>query len=189
VYTIDDRWAALGGLYFRISGENNADFSDSFTWGGYIAGQYKASKDFSVTLGVRATERLEEDWRILPALALDWNVSPTVRVQVVPAVGGAGFRVTSEINEKVSFLIDGEYQTREFRLNDEAPLAEGVVRDSRVQLGLGVIWEPCDKVQITARAGMVAWQEFTIDDSDGDQQSEVNTDPTPYIFLGGRITF
>jgi hypothetical protein len=188
-FKINSEWNGLAGLFFRIAGENDADFGDCFTWGGYLAAQYKPNKDFSVTLGVRANDRIEEDWRVLPALALDWNITPTVKAQIVPAVGGIGFRVTSEINDKVSFLVDGEYETREFRLNDEAPLASGVVRDSRVMVGMGVVWKPCDKVQITARGGMVAFQEFRVDNSAGVQQTEVNTDPAPYIYLGGTLTF
>ncbi|MDP1662587.1 MAG: TonB-dependent receptor [Phycisphaerales bacterium] len=186
---INEQWTALSGLIFRVAGENDADFGDSFTWGGYVAAQYKPNKDFSVTFGVRANDRIEEDWRVLPAVALDWQVSQSVRLQVLPAVGGVGFRVTSEINDKVSFIIDGEYETREFRLNNEAPLALGVVRDSRALVGMGVIWTPCEKLQITARAGAVAYQEFRIDNSAGVQQVTANTDPTPYIFLGGQLTF
>ncbi len=186
---INDQWTALSGLIFRVAGENDADFGDSFTWGGYVAAQYKPNKDFSVTLGVRANDRIEEDWRVLPAVALDWHVSQTVRVQVLPAVGGLGFRVTSEINDKFSFLIDGEYESREFRLNNEAPLPLGVVRDSRALIGMGLVWSPCEKLQITARAGAVAYQEFRIDNSAGVEQTTANTDPTPYIFLGGQLTF
>lgn len=186
---INEQWTALSGLIFRVAGENDADFGDSFTWGGYVAAQYKPTKDLSVTLGVRANERIEEDWNILPAVALDWHASQTVRVQVLPAVGGIGFRVTSEINDKVSFIIDGEYETREFRLNNEAPLPLGVVRDSRALIGMGVLWTPCERLQITARAGAVAYQEYRIDNSAGVQQSTANTDPTPYIYLGGLLTF
>ena len=188
-YKLNDTWTALGGVYFRFAAENGADTGDSFTVGGYAGARYRASDDLSITMGVRISERIEEDTLILPAFALDWNVSPTVRVQVTPAVGGTGVKVTSTINEHWAFLIDGEYQTREFRLNDDAALPEGVVRDSRVTVGLGVLWKPCDTVEITARAGMVAWQEFRIDNSSGDQQSEVNTDPTPYVYLGGSIHF
>lgn len=186
---VNDQWTAVSGLLFRFAGENEVDVGDAFTWGGYVAGRYSPGKNFSITLGVRANSRLEEDWRILPAIAMDWNVSEKVKVQFIPAVGGEGFRVTSTLNDKWSFLIDGEYESREFRLNDEAPLASGIVRDWRFTIGAGVVWKPCDKVRIMARAGAVAWQEFRIDDRNGDQQSEVNTDPAPYIYLGGTINF
>ncbi|MBY0307187.1 MAG: TonB-dependent receptor [Phycisphaerales bacterium] len=186
---LNDRWTALGGAFFRFAGEGDADVGDSFTWGGYAAASYRASKDFSITLGVRVNDRLEEDRLILPAVALDWNVSQTVRVQFIPAVGGAGFRVTSAINDRWSFLIDGEYQRREFRLNDEAPLPEGIVRDSRAMIGVGVVYKPTDKIELTARAGAVVWQEFRIDDRDGNQLATPNTDPAPYIFIGGKINF
>ncbi len=186
---VNDQWTALSGVFFRFAGETNADLGDTFTWGGYVAGRYTASKEFSVTLGVRANSRLEDNWAVLPAIGMDWNVSPTVRVQLLPAVGGEGLRVTSVINQQLSFLIDCEYQTRAFRMEDGAPLPDGVVRDSRVTVGMGVLWKPRDKVEIVARAGAVAWQEFTIDNSDGVQQTSTNTDPTPYIFLGGNISF
>lgn len=186
---INDQWMALTGLFFRFAGENDADLGDTYTWGGYGAARYSPNKDFSLTLGVRANTRLEDNAAVLPAIAMDWNITPTVRMQILPAVGGAGLRVSSQINEKVSFLIDGEYQTRAYRLNDSTPLPSGVVRDSRINIGMGVVWKPCDRVQITARAGAVAWQEFEIDDRNGVQQSQSNTDPTPYIFLGGTINF
>lgn len=188
-YRLNDDWTLLAGIYFRIAGENDADFSDSWTFGTYGGVRYKVSKDLSLTMGIRATERLEEDWLIIPAFAFDWNVNETVRVQLTPNVGGTGVRVSSEITDRWSFLIDAQYQNREFRLNDEAPLASGIVRDSRVTVGLGVLWKPSETIELTARGGVVAWQEFRIDDQDGNQQSEANTDPTPYVYLGGIIRF
>lgn len=188
-YKVNSDWTLLSGVYFKFAGENDADVGDSWTFGAYGAARYTVSKDLSITFGVRATERLEEDWFIIPAFALDWNASDTVRVQLTPNVGGTGLRVSSEISEQWSFLIDAQYQQREFRLNDEAPLASGIVRDGRALVGMGVLWKPRDKVEIVARAGAVVWQEFRIDDSDGNQQTEANTDPTPYIYLGGSIRF
>lgn len=186
---INDQWTAVSGLFFRFAGETHADVSDSFTWGGYVAGRYSASKDFSITIGVRANSRIEDDWTILPALGMDWHVSPSVRVQLIPAVGGEAFRVSTPIGDDWTFMIDAEYQSRDFRLEDGAPLSEGVVRDARLSVGMGVLWKPCDTVEITAHAGAIAWQEFRIDDSDGNRLTESNTDPTPYIFIGGTITF
>ncbi|MFT3684936.1 MAG: DUF6268 family outer membrane beta-barrel protein [Phycisphaerales bacterium] len=188
-WKINDKWRAVTGMLFRFAGENDVDVSDSFTWGGYIAGRYSPSKDFSVTLGVRVNSRLEEDWRILPALAMDWHVNQTVRVQLIPSVGGEALRVSSKLNDQWSFLIDGEYASREYRLNDEGPLALGVVRDWRITIGAGVLWRPTDKIEVTARAGVAAWQEFRVDDSNGDQQSKLNTDPSPYVYLGAAFNF
>jgi len=188
-YKLNPEWTAVGGVFFRWAGENDVDLSDAFTWGGYAAGRYQPNKDFSITLGVRVNTRLEESTLVLPAIAMDWSVTDTVKLQIIPAVGGTGVRVSSKINEQWAFLIDGEYQARAYRMDNIAPLPNGVVRDERIQVGLGVIWTPKPSITVTARAGVVAWQEFDIDNSSGGQVSQSNTDPTPYLFLGGTITF
>lgn len=189
VYTLNDTWSFPVGLFFRVAGENDADVSDSFTWGGYAAARYQASKDFSVSFGLRANDRIEEDWAVLPALALDWQIDQQTKLEVQPAIGGIGFRLSSKRCDELSLFLDGVYQSREFRLANDAPLPEGVVRDRRFMLGGGLQWFPCEAATVTARAGVVAYQAYRIDDRNGVEQVDVETDPAPYIYLGFSMKF
>ena len=45
------------------------------------------------------------------------------------------------------------------------------------------------RISLSATAGIVAWQEFTFDDANGDELASHNTDPAPFLGLSATVKF
>ncbi len=68
IYRLNDRWSAIGGISVAASGESDADFGDSLTFGGYVGARYKVNDRLAVALGVAARSRLEDDALVVPLI-------------------------------------------------------------------------------------------------------------------------
>lgn len=174
----------VGGIA-QASGTFDADFGDTLTGGGYGGFRYQVTETFAVSLGGGVTSRLEDDPLFIPIIGLEWSVGKGISL----TSEGLGLTLNAGVTDEVSFLLSGGWELREYRLEDDNPLPEGVLRDSRAQVGVGFQWRPAPNVSLEITGGAVVWQEFEIDDRDGHEVAEVNTDPTPFVRIGGRITF
>ncbi|MBC7834953.1 MAG: hypothetical protein H7Y88_07610 [Phycisphaerales bacterium] len=184
-FVIDEQWSWFLGGGVRASGESGADIGESLTYGGFGGARYAFSEDLALSFGLGVRTRLEDDPYVLPVLGLEWQINDKVRF----ATEGLGARVTAAIDDEWSVWISGAYESREFRLEEDGPLPDGVVNDSRFPIGVGVQWKPSANLVFEVAGGVVVWQEFEIDDSDGDEVAEVQTDPAAFIRAGVRIAF
>lgn len=179
------RLSYLAGASAEFSGEPDADIGDAMTYGGFGGVRYAFTDEFALTLGVSARTRLEDSALVLPLIGVEWTVNDRLRLETQ----GLGLRAVTRVNDRLDFTVSGGWELREFRLADDHALPEGVIRDRRVGIGAGFTWRATDDIALSLTGGAVAWQEFTIDDRDGDEVSEVNTDPAAFVTLSARIAF
>lgn len=184
-YIQSETWAFTVAGLVDISGEAGANVGDSITGGGFVVVRHQFNEDFSVSFGVGAKSRLERDPLVVPALRADIRITDRVRF----VTEGLGARLEAELTETLSAHIRGEWQLREYRLDDRGALPEGIVRDSRVPVGLGIDWRPVAGVTLSATGGAVVWQQYRFDDRSGNKVSSVETRPAPYVSLGGEVRF
>lgn len=184
-YIIDRQWSVTGGGFVTFAGEGEADVGESITGGGLALASYSFSEDFTLSFGVLATSRLEDDALVLPIIGVRWKITPTVRLET----RGLGVVVTADLSEAWAVTLDGGFESREYRLADESPLPEGVVRDRRAPVAVGVIYKPAPWVELTLRGGATVWQEFEIDNAAGDEVAEVESDPAPFVSFRATLRF
>ncbi|MBX3401992.1 MAG: hypothetical protein KF699_01140 [Phycisphaeraceae bacterium] len=184
-YAISQQWSVFAGAGPEFSGAYGADVGDSFTFGGYVGARYAFSENFALSFGVQGRTRLEEDARLLPLLGIEWQITDDVRL----TTEGPGVRLTVRLDEAWSFSIGAAWELREYRLEDDAPIPEGVLRDSRFVFGAGFDYTPSQWVTLSLFGGVVAWQEFRFDDRDGNELLEDNTDPTGFIGFSATFRF
>ncbi len=184
-YFIDGEWSVVGAGLFEIAGEGSADVSDSITGGGFALVRYAFSEDFSLALGIAAISRLEDDVFAVPLIGIEWQITPEVKFET----RGLGGNLTAKLDDEWSFFLEASYETREYRLADDSPQPEGVARDQRVPIGVGVRYRPAGWLECTLRGGASVWQEYQIDDRNGNEISEVRTKPAPYIGLAVEFRF
>lgn len=184
-YAFNERWAAAGGVLVEMAGESDADVGDSTTIGGYAAVQYAFSERFSAGFGLLAAQRLEDSALFVPILSVQWQITDTLTL----ASDRLGLRLTNRLSDQWSIWLGGRYEIREFRLADDGPLPEGIVGDRRVPIKVGLEWRPTDRITVGLQGGAVVWQEFRIDDRDGNRVNEDNVDPAGLIGLSVEITF
>lgn len=184
-YAIDDRWALLAAGIFEFAGEGGVDISDGMTYGGYLGARYKFNDNFALTFGGGAKTRLEENADFIPLIGFEWTIKQKLRL----ASDGLGLKLTADVAEQWAVSIGARYEQREYRLDDDAPVSEGILRDKRVPVRAGIEWSPSKTVSVELAGGLVAWQEYRFDDSEGAEIREVNTDPAGFVALQARIRF
>lgn len=184
-YAIDERWSVFAGAGPEFSGAYGADVGDSFTFGGYVGARYALSEKFALSFGLQGRTRLEEDARLLPLLGIEWQITDDVRL----STEGPGLRLTVRLDDAWSFNVGAAWELREYRLEDDAPIPEGVLRDSRFIVGAGFDFTPSPWVTLSLFGGVVAWQEYRFDDRDGNELLEDNTDPTGFIGFSAAFRF
>ncbi len=184
-YAIDQQWGILGGGIVEVAGESGADVGDATTFGGYFGVRYAFSENFAMTGGVQGKTRIEDNALFLPIIGFEWKVSP--RVTLSTSGPGAGLRLNAAIDERWSVSLGASWEARDYRLADDSPIPDGVARDERVPVILGVVFKPTEKITLSAYGGAIVWQELSLDNSSGTELAEDNTDPA--MFIGFTASF
>lgn len=191
-YSIDDHWGVTGGGVFIFTPESGADWGDSFTGGGLVAGEYRASKSLFVSLGVAVISQIEDDVTVTPSVVFQWLPDDhwTLRVGAVPASGGAAaaaeaaYRIIDPLEVGLGVI----YNQRRFRLDDSGPVRDGVGEDNNLPLRFRLGWNITPQIGLHLLAGVALAGEVQIDDSNGNKLADSDYDPAPYIglrFVGG----
>jgi hypothetical protein len=184
-YILDDQWSVYAGGGTEIAGENGAGIGDSTVFGGSLGARCVLDKDLALSLGFAARTSLEARTYYVPWIGVEWQVSDKVSFNV----RGLGAELRAQIAREWFASLDTTFEIREYRLNDSNPLPFGVVRDHRVPVGVGLTYRPSGSFDITLRGGVVVWQQFIVDNQNGVQQSETNTQAAPLISLSGQFRF
>ena len=187
LHVFNDRWSFIGGGGFAWSGEFDAEFSSSMTTRGFAAGQYSFSRQLRIGAGGLFATRLDDDALIIPIVLIEWQ--PTDRVTVSNTAGGmgAGLEVAYELDEDWTASLQAGWQAREYRLSDDSVVPEGVFRDSRVPVSIGVRYQPVETILFELRAGANVYTEFELLNDDGGEVFSTEADPTG--FIGFRVEF
>jgi hypothetical protein len=186
-YAINQQWGILAGGIVELAGESDADVSDSATYGGYVGARYAFNEDFALTAGFQAKTRIEDNALFLPILGFEWRVTP--RVTLATSGPGIGLRLTAMLDEEWSFSIGTSWEPRDYRLSDDAPIPDGIARDERMPVIAGFTWKPTPGMSFNLYGGAIVWQELTLDDADGNEIAQDNTDPTGFVGFTAAFRF
>jgi opacity protein-like surface antigen len=185
-YGINDRWTVIAGAIVEFAGEPDADVGDSATYGGFGGARYAFSDNFALTLGAGVKSRLEDNVQVLPFIGLEWKINEQFRL----TSRGPGLNLAAKVSETVAATIGFQYESRDYRLDDDHEFfGEGVARDTRFPIRVGVEWAPSKLISVEAFTGVVVWQEFEFLDRDGQKQFETNSDPAPFVGINCSIKF
>ncbi|MGH7131880.1 MAG: DUF6268 family outer membrane beta-barrel protein [Phycisphaerales bacterium] len=187
--TPDEHWSFTVGALIDFSGEFGADVGQSFAGGGFLAAGYKFSDQFNLTLGVVGISRIEDSFYAYPYVGIDWKINEKVSFKVYGNQNGPEARITAKVAEAWSVFLYGAYQARSYRLSDTSPVPDGVFREREVPVVFGATYQCCEKFEINGGVGVVAWRRYRQDNSAGLTISQLETEPGPMLFLGGKITF
>lgn len=182
---IDEDWSWFVGGNVNVSGEPDVDVGDAVTFGGLAGARYRVNERLALSFGVAGRSRLEDSALFIPLLGVEWKVSDRVTL----STEGTGLRVAAKLDEAFTVALSGGWESREYRLRDDGPLPDGVARDARVPIAVSLDYAPSRTFRLSVFAGAVVWQEFQFDDRDGDEISETNTDPAPFVGISGTFSF
>lgn len=177
----------LGGS-IGAAWEEDASLSNSIIGAAYLGVGYQINPRLHIMLGGGVASRLEDDPAFIPVIGINWHITEQVKL----STEGLGLKLTSELNDDFTVGLLGQYQRRQYRLNDRHDnehIDEGVFRDARAELAFLFAWSPDDRITLEARAGMTLWQEYEIKNHRGSRVSEEDSDPAPFLALSLNIAF
>lgn len=185
----DAQWSYFAGVDVQSSGQDNADFSDTITYGGSIGFIFADSDRLRYGFALGAHTRLEDDTTFLPIPIIAWRFDEHWSLASSPRRGGGQIALTYAPSETLSFSAAVGFESRDFRLADDNPTPRGVGRDSRMPVALGVDWTVHPQVHLTAEAGVNFGQEFTLDDVGGNRINKLDADMGFFAGVGVRVEF
>jgi hypothetical protein len=184
-FGVDENWSIRVAGLFDWSQEGSGPDSDGFTAGGLGVVRYRFSPELALSGGILVSSRLEEDTLFVPLIGVEWQITEVLRFET----RGLGTEFSAKLNDRFTAFIDGSYSSRDFRLDEDNTLPEGLFRDRRALVGAGVRWTPAPFIEVSFRGGAVVWSEFRIDDRNGNELRTVDLDPTGYIGLNAELRF
>lgn len=184
IYAIDDDWSIFGGAFVRSGFEPGADLGESIYGGGLLGVGFKINEDLSIRIGGGISTQLEDDVRFIPAIGFDWTISKALSLRT----DGFGLRLDAKLNDEFTVYLVGRYESRQYRLDeDRGTLDNGVARDERLPISVGVVWSPNSKMSLSFEGGVVAYQQYEVLNANGVERGDDETDPA--VFVGGRFEF
>lgn len=159
----NDRWSILTGGNLTWAAEFDADTSDSMTGGGFVSANYAVSPKLILGAGVAVQSRLEESAWVFPFPFVEWRFAERWQL----TARGVGGQLSYTPSEAWTIFARGGWEPREFRLRDDGPVPEGILRDERIVIDFGASYRPGAHVELTATLGLTPWNEYEVQDSGG----------------------
>lgn len=188
---IGEHWTYFIGGGGRLSAEAGAEISDSLTGRVFGGVGYRFSERFVLGGGIGVSTELDDDVLIVPIITAFYQMNEN---WMFAAGGGEaaagrtlGATLTWQPQPDLGVSLTGAWDRREFRLDDDGPIVDGIATDSRVDIILGVNWGITGHVTLRVEGGVSVAQEYQFDDEDGDEVLDTSSDPTP--FVGGSLRF
>ncbi|MFG0273806.1 MAG: DUF6268 family outer membrane beta-barrel protein [Phycisphaerales bacterium] len=183
VRQVNQEWGWLVSPFLRFSGERDVSLGEAIQYGGFVGVSRRFNENFSLTLGGGAQTRFEDDPLVIPYIAFEWTPSETLSVES----DGLGVTATRALTEAWSARLFARWEPRDYRLADDGPIPDGVMRDDEVLMGLSLIWAPSRRSSLDLTLGATVYRQIeTLDDS-GDTLRREEVDPAP--FVSARFTW
>lgn len=174
-----------GGLILGAGGDPDADLGDALYYGGYIGFNYQITPGVWIGTGVGVQTELEDDLLFVPLFTLDLKLTDRLTL----SADGLSGRLTYEIDEEWDLFLDARYEYRQFRLDDDALVPDGVLRDQVVPISLGVTWKPTDALSLTAAGGVTAWRNLEVREEDENELASTDTDTAGFVSVVVKWVF
>lgn len=165
-------WAGYASFDFSMAGAEGADLSDGFSWNALLGAGTRVSDSVLLGGGVYVSQRLERDLLFVPGLVVDWSIDETKNLRWF----GPSLEFTWKTSDEVTWRAQARYESRRFRLDDGAPVVNGVVEDVRLPVTVGVKWNAQPGLVVDVYGGIDAYREIRIRNSSGGAPIELETD-------------
>jgi hypothetical protein len=181
---IDEHTSYFAGIELALGGEDEADARKSLTIGAAGGVRHKASDDFDMSIGVAVLSRLEDDPWIWPWIGFQWKANDWLDFEA----RGTEIEAHAALDEHWRALARAEYLIRQYRLNSDDPLPNGVFRDNDIRLGLGLERSSQDGFHFQVLGGVSLWRELSTLDKTGAHVTETEVDPALFVGLSLGIS-
>lgn len=181
---ITDAWSATFAVLGGASWEDGASFSDSFNAGGAVLASYRFSPTLKIGVGGLYLERLNEDPLVVPALALDWQVTDDLDVTLY----ALDLRAEYDLSDTWSIYVRGEYDPGGALLKDRRDTEADSYDDQGFRTAGGLKWSPTTHFSLSVEGG-VAFHEYALRNDNEEELAKDRLDPAPFVGVAARLSF
>lgn len=172
-YRLDENWTISGTGFVRYEGEDGVDLDDALIGGGLGFFTYRFNEDLTLGFGLGVTSRLEDDAWVVPYLFVQWQIDEQWQLRS----DGLGARLSWSPSQEYEVFLRGRFVRDEWRLDDDRGTAsEGVFRDDRIPVGLGIDWRPMASLTITGEVSVMVYRELEFLNDSGRSVSKEEID-------------
>jgi len=184
-YALNDTWELMAGGTVSWGGDFDANFSDGAGGSGLLGVTYRFTPRFSLSPGVLALARLEDDALVIPVLGMDWEITDSWRLRSI----GPGAELAWRAHDDWSFILRTLYRPRDFRLASDATVPNGVLRERAFPVTATIEWQPTARVTASIFGGAIFGGQLRLVEDGGRERLDEDADITPIVGGSLRIMF
>lgn len=192
-WRIDEKWSASVGGIIGFAAESDADLDQALIGGGQIGARYRFNENLTLGLGVLAITQIEDNVQVIPVLLFDWQITEQLALRNVrPMAGlrsGAGAELAWQFAEPFTLAVAVNYDSRRFRLDDDVANPSGVGENQRIPVYVEFNYKPNPMISLSIIGGASFAGELRVENSIGNEITEQDYDPAPFVGVGGSIRF
>ena len=184
---LSDDWFLFGLGLLSCGVEEGADAAEGRTFGALGGLRRQVNERFGFSVGLLVRTRLEDDPLVLPFPGVDWMITDRLALRTAE-----GITLSYQFDEMMRWKgeVTAGFKGREFRLDDEGGLPDGLVEDRSVPCTVGLVYSPRRDIHVRLAVGSVVWQEYEFKDSEGRHVATENPDmPARYVSLDAGVKF
>ena len=182
---LDEELAWRYGIDLVLGGEDEVSPTDSAQLGGMLALRYEPSETGSLTLGIAAQSRLEDDPWVVPFLGFRWQASEDLAFELEGPEASASLALSDQLQARLG----ARYELRQYRLNENGPLAGGAFRDEEIRALAGLDWRPKPGLECSLSVGRTLWREIDLRDTRGNELVNLEAADANWVGLSLTISF
>lgn len=166
---LGDNWFFLGAASVRSSIERGAEWGEGVTYGLLGIWRYAVSDALGLSIALIGATRLEDSPLVFPVPAIDWRITDRLSLRTER---GVTLALDMQGDRRWVAELGAEYDSRDFRLDDDGAAPRGVLRDDRVPVTLGLRYAPNPGLSVRCWLGADAAREYELADEDGETLDE-----------------
>src|SRR5205807_396148 len=121
--------------------------------------RYALSEKLIVGIGAGVRTRIEDNPFFFPLPMLTWQISEQWKLSTG---GRPGLTLSYSPLESLTISLSGAYEYRDFRLDHNGPIPDGVGRETRIPIILGVAYTPTKRISLEAGIGYALGQNIQV---------------------------
>ncbi|MEZ5980138.1 MAG: hypothetical protein R3F34_18260 [Planctomycetota bacterium] len=137
-FDLSKRLSARFDAEVDLGSEVAFEVSDALTWIAILGASWRIDDTFSLSLDVRAQDRLEDDVAFVPVPGFDWRIDDRTRLRV----DATGLELTRDLERGARAYVSTRYQDVEIRLDDTGPNPGGSFAERGFLTRAGILFDP-----------------------------------------------
>ena len=177
---IDDNWGYFVYGAVGLSSSTHVGFGTGLTGMGGGGAQYVWSKDLSLGIGALVATQMEDDPRVLPIIALNWQINERWALRTL-----RGVTVSYDVTGDKKFVADlgVSMMRREYRIDPDVAMT-----DNGWGLELGGTYRFSEAFALRGAVGALVGRNIQAWDN-GDKLTQKDVESAPYVSVRALLTF